>query len=73
MGGESFKIGDPKEVEDGGVKVKVGAGTLAVQGKPLDFLVMVFDGGKKPLRIVAMGVSIKESKGLAALVDSIKK
>lgn len=74
MGGDSYKPdGDAKSGEQAGVKGKMMVGKLDVQGKSMDFMLFVFDGGKKPLRLVAFGAGLKDSKSLQSLVDSVKK
>jgi hypothetical protein len=74
IGKDSFKTTvEPKDVDQQGLKGRFTMGTLTLQGKQIEWVVVVFDGGKTPLRIAAMGDDLQNDKGFNALIDSIKK
>ena len=73
LAGASFKTdGDATiEVHDD-IKGKGQSGTLDSRGRHNIWLLLVLEG-KKPLRILAIGPKLSESRGFRELMESIKK
>jgi hypothetical protein len=72
-GKDSFKqTGDVQQKEENGVKEWAAHGTLNIEGKPGEWLVVVMDNGEKPLRVAAMGKDVLKDQDLEALGNSIK-